>query len=96
MNNNPFYGSNISILNKPVIGERGWICPICGRALAPWMSECPCYKQANTDSTTYPNTGTTFPNNSYTISNASKTIRNIGSKSPTLQEGEKHGEKENT
>lgn len=21
----------------------GWICPRCGRALAPWMSECPCY-----------------------------------------------------
>ena len=20
----------------------GWICPKCGRALAPWMSECPC------------------------------------------------------
>jgi hypothetical protein len=22
----------------------GWICPKCGRALAPWMSECPCYQ----------------------------------------------------
>ena len=21
----------------------GWICPKCGRALAPWISECPCY-----------------------------------------------------
>ena len=21
----------------------GWICPRCGRALAPWVSECPCY-----------------------------------------------------
>lgn len=21
----------------------GWICPKCGRALAPWVSECPCY-----------------------------------------------------
>lgn len=20
----------------------GWICPKCGRALAPWMPECPC------------------------------------------------------
>lgn len=20
----------------------GWICPKCGRVLAPWMSECPC------------------------------------------------------
>ena len=23
----------------------GWICPKCGRALAPWVSECPCYIQ---------------------------------------------------
>ena len=21
----------------------GWICPKCRRALAPWISECPCY-----------------------------------------------------
>ena len=21
----------------------GWICPKCGRALAPWVSSCPCY-----------------------------------------------------
>ena len=23
--------------------NNGWICPKCGRALAPWVSECPCY-----------------------------------------------------
>ena len=22
--------------------NQGWVCPKCGRALAPWMSECPC------------------------------------------------------
>lgn len=22
--------------------REGWICPKCGKALAPWMSECPC------------------------------------------------------
>jgi hypothetical protein len=21
----------------------GWLCPRCGKALAPWMSECDCY-----------------------------------------------------
>ena len=25
--------------------SEGWICPKCGRALAPWMSECPCYME---------------------------------------------------
>ena len=24
------------------MAQEGWICPKCGRALAPWMSECPC------------------------------------------------------
>lgn len=23
-------------------GERGWICPKCGRANAPWKSSCDC------------------------------------------------------
>ena len=23
--------------------SNGWICPKCGRALAPWVSECPRY-----------------------------------------------------
>ena len=23
--------------------QTGWVCPKCGRVLAPWMSECPCY-----------------------------------------------------
>lgn len=25
------------------MSKEGWICPKCGRALAPWVSECPCY-----------------------------------------------------
>ena len=24
--------------------KEGWICPKCGRALAPWVKECPCWK----------------------------------------------------
>ncbi len=23
----------------------GWVCPVCGRGLAPWVTECPCYKE---------------------------------------------------
>ncbi len=22
--------------------ERGWICPLCGKANAPWLPQCPC------------------------------------------------------
>lgn len=22
--------------------QRGWICPVCGRGVAPWTSFCPC------------------------------------------------------
>ena len=22
--------------------QRGWICPVCGRGVAPWESSCPC------------------------------------------------------
>lgn len=29
--------------------SEGWICPKCGRGLAPWVSECPCYKEQATE-----------------------------------------------
>ena len=22
--------------------QYGWVCPLCGRANAPWLSQCPC------------------------------------------------------
>jgi hypothetical protein len=22
--------------------QKGWICPVCGRGLAPWVDYCPC------------------------------------------------------
>lgn len=22
--------------------QEGWVCPVCGRGLAPWVSSCPC------------------------------------------------------
>lgn len=25
--------------------KEGWICPKCGKVLAPWIPECDCYKQ---------------------------------------------------
>lgn len=33
--------------------SEGWICPRCGRALAPWMSECPCYLTKTVTSSNY-------------------------------------------
>ena len=26
--------------------QEGWICPVCGRGVAPWMDTCPCQKDA--------------------------------------------------
>ena len=28
----------------------GWVCPKCGRALAPWVPECPCSKSVSNES----------------------------------------------
>ena len=35
------------------MAKEGWICPKCGRALAPWISECPCYLTKAQDQSTY-------------------------------------------
>lgn len=38
--------SNISACDMPLpqgFGEqKGWICPVCGRGVAPWVNYCPC------------------------------------------------------
>lgn len=32
-------------VNSINTGPRGWICPVCGRGLAPSTSYCPCYQE---------------------------------------------------
>lgn len=29
--------------------KKGWVCPKCDKALAPWMPSCDCYKNSNND-----------------------------------------------
>lgn len=36
--------------------QKGWICPVCGRGVAPWVNYCPC--QINRDVTFATGTGT--------------------------------------
>jgi hypothetical protein len=33
--------------------KEGWICPICGRVLAPWVPECQCRGVTNTQTSNY-------------------------------------------
>lgn len=33
---------DISQSNTNNYVAKGWQCPVCGRILAPWVSECPC------------------------------------------------------
>ena len=43
--------SNVSNCDIPMpqgFGEqKGWICPVCGRGLAPWVDYCPCQIDRN-------------------------------------------------
>lgn len=34
---------------QPSRGEVGWICPVCGRGLAPSTSYCPCHLNNNSN-----------------------------------------------
>jgi hypothetical protein len=31
--------------------KKGWICPVCGTGMAPWMSRCRCVAQEITNGT---------------------------------------------
>lgn len=46
--------SSLIYNNHPPRGEVGWICPVCGRGLAPSTAYCPCNLTRNT---TYLNGG---------------------------------------
>ena len=52
--------SNVSNCDIPTLHDfgqqKGWICPVCGRGVAPWTSFCPC--QINRDVTFATGTGT--------------------------------------
>lgn len=34
--------------------KEGWICPKCGKVLAPFIPQCDCYKQYRNEQTIYP------------------------------------------
>lgn len=38
-----YYPQNCDLPMPQGFGEqKGWICPVCGRGLAPWVDYCPC------------------------------------------------------
>ena len=43
VNDGLYRPSNCEIPMPQGFGEqKGWICPVCGRGLAPWVDYCPC------------------------------------------------------
>ena len=40
-----------NIYGEPYLGwgQMGWICPKCGKVLAPWRAECDCHKNTTTN-----------------------------------------------
>ena len=38
--------------------QEGWICPVCGRGVAPWVDYCPCQIDKNITWATGTDTGT--------------------------------------
>ena len=38
-------GSDSLADNEDLSMNKGWECPVCGRGLAPWVMECPCYSE---------------------------------------------------
>ena len=67
--------------------QYGWVCPKCGKVLAPWMGECNCYKKnysyetTETDPTTVniETTITTNPNKTQPLPTEYTTSTNLNS-----------------
>lgn len=38
----------IDVKNNSMVG---WVCPVCGRGLSPWISYCPCKVSSETNIT---------------------------------------------
>ena len=53
--------------------QQGWICPICGRGVAPWLTWCPCVNNI-----TYSNI------NSTSGTNTTYSLKNDGSSQTTV------------
>ena len=47
-----------ALINEYFGAQFGWICPKCGKVLAPWMSECDCYRKMTAPAATKSETGT--------------------------------------
>ena len=43
INDGVYRPSNCEIpMPQGFVEQKGWICPVCGRGLAPWVDYCPC------------------------------------------------------
>lgn len=56
----PAFSCSVTVSDypSPSYGQTGWICPKCGKVLAPWMSECDCYRKMTSPTATKSETGT--------------------------------------
>lgn len=45
-------------LSQDLGKKEGWICPVCGRGVAPWVDYCPCQINRNITLATGTGTGT--------------------------------------
>lgn len=49
--------------------QYGWVCPLCGRANAPWISQCPCMPTTTWSGPIWSSSEWTFTPDHTTITN---------------------------